>query len=258
VLKDFRWISLCNVIYKVVSKCMVNRLWPVLHDVIGPMQSAFVPGRMVTDNAVIAFECLHVIRSGNEGCRKFYAYKLDLTKVYDHVDWGFLRGVQERLGFSKWVQWVMECVSIVTYSVRFNNVPLEPFKPSHDLRQGDPLSLYLFLFVADGLSQLLQQEIQRQRLHELRINRSSPGISHLLFVDDTLLFVEASENQDQIIKDVLCRFERSTGQLINPSKCSLLFGSGCPDAIKESVAVVLNVHNTTLEEKYLGLPTPTG
>jgi hypothetical protein len=77
-------------------------------------------------------------------------------------------------------------------------------------------------------------------------------------VDDTLLFVEASENQAQIIKDVLCRFERSTGQLINPSKCSLLFGSGCPDAIKESVAVVLNVHNTTSEEKYLGLPTPTG
>jgi hypothetical protein len=162
------------------------------------------------------------------------------------------------LGFSKWVQWVMECVSIVTYSVRFNNVPLEPFKPSHDLRQGNPLSPYLFLFVADGLSQLLQQEIQRQRLHELRIRRSSPGISHLLFVDDTLLFVEASENQAQIIKDVLCRFERSTGQLINPSKCSLLFGSGCPDAIKESVAVVLNVHNTTSEEKYLGLPTPTG
>jgi hypothetical protein len=65
---------------------MVNRLRPVLQDVIGPMQSAFVPGCMIMDNALIAFECLHVIRGGNEGCRKFCAYKLDLTKAYDRVD----------------------------------------------------------------------------------------------------------------------------------------------------------------------------
>jgi hypothetical protein len=127
-----------------------------------------VLGRMITDNTLIAFECLHAIRSGNEGCRKFCAYKLDLTKAYDRIDWGFLKGVQERLGFhSKWVQWVMECMSTVSYSVRFNNVPLESFKPSRGLRQGDPLSPYLFLFVADGLSQLFQHEIQRQNLHEL-------------------------------------------------------------------------------------------
>jgi hypothetical protein len=132
------------------------------------MQSAFVLGRMITDNTLIAFECLHAIRSGNEGCRKFCAYKLDLTKAYDRIDWGFLKGVQERLGFhSKWVQWVMECMSTVSYSVRFNNVPLESFKPSRGLCQGDPLSPYLFLFVADGLSQLFQHEIQRQNLHEL-------------------------------------------------------------------------------------------
>jgi hypothetical protein len=79
-----------------------------------------------------------------------------------------------------------------------------------------------------------------------------------LFADDTLLFVEAYVNQAQVIKDVLCRFEWNTGQLINPSKCSLLFGSGCTNATKESVAAVLNVQNITAEEKYLGLPTPMG
>jgi hypothetical protein len=99
------------------------------------------------------------------------------------------------MGFhSKWVQWVMECMSTVTYSVRFNNVPLEPFKPSRGLRQDDPLSPYLFLFIADGLSQLLQQEIQRRSLHELRISRS--GQVFLTYcLDDTLLFVEASKSQ---------------------------------------------------------------
>jgi hypothetical protein len=138
----------------------------VLHDIIGPMQSAFIPGRLITDNALIAFECIHAMKNGNNNSKKFCAYKLDLSKAYDHVDWGFLEGVLRRLGFhSKWVQWVMACVTIVQYSVCFNNVPLETFKPTHGLRQGDPLSPYLFLFVTDGLSKLIQHETQ-QGLYE--------------------------------------------------------------------------------------------
>jgi hypothetical protein len=90
LLKDFRPIPLCNVIYKVVSKCLMNRLRPLLQDIIALMQSVFVPGRMITVNALIAFECLHAIRNGNGGSKKFGAYKMILTKAYDCVDWGFL------------------------------------------------------------------------------------------------------------------------------------------------------------------------
>jgi hypothetical protein len=86
LLKDFRPISLCNVIYKVISKCLVNHLRPILQDVIAPMQSAFIPGQMITDNALIAFECLHALRNGNNNYKKFGAFKLDLSKAYDHID----------------------------------------------------------------------------------------------------------------------------------------------------------------------------
>jgi hypothetical protein len=104
LLKDFRPISLCNVIYKVVAKCLVNMLRPLLHDIIEPTQSAFTPSRMITNNALIAFECLHALRNGNQKCKKFGAYKLDLTKAYNRVDWGFLEGVLKLLGFhSTWV-----------------------------------------------------------------------------------------------------------------------------------------------------------
>jgi hypothetical protein len=83
----------------------------------------------------------------------------------------------------------MKCVTTIRYSVRLNNVLLDFFIPSRGLRQGDPLSPYLFLFVADGLSKILQYEVERGALHELKICRNAPSISHLLFTDDTLLFL---------------------------------------------------------------------
>jgi hypothetical protein len=137
-------------------------------------------------------------------------------------------------------------------------VPLEPFKPSRGLRQGDPLSSYLFLFVADGLSKLLQQEIERGALHELHVCRRAPDISHLLFADDTLLFMEVKEEQADIINSVLRQYEHGTGQLINLAKCSIMFGKNCESADKERVKEILRVAHIAEDEKYLGLPTPQG
>jgi hypothetical protein len=98
-LKDYRLISLCNVIYKVVSKCMINRMQPLLNDIISPTQSAFVANRLITDNTLIAFECLHSLNHGRQNCKTFGALKLDLTKAYGRVDWKFLESVLTRLGF---------------------------------------------------------------------------------------------------------------------------------------------------------------
>jgi hypothetical protein len=192
------------------------------------------------DNALIAFECLHDIRQGNKQCRNFGAYKLDLTKAYDRVDCVFLEGVLRRLRFhSKWIRWVMQYVTTVQYSVRFNNIPLEAFKPSRGLRQGHPLSPYLFLFVADGLLKLLQHEVGQGMLHELHVCRRAPGISHLLFADDTLLFLEAKVDQAKIIHEVLRKCERCTGQLINPAKCSMMFGAACTNDDRDRVKEIM-------------------
>jgi len=107
-LKDLRSISLCNVLYKVASKVLAGRLKLVLPEIISQNQSAFVPGRLITDNVLVAYELTHYLqnkRSGSEGCA---ALKLDMSKAYDRVEWHFQRGMMEQLGFDRrWINLMM-------------------------------------------------------------------------------------------------------------------------------------------------------
>ena len=175
-LTDFCPISLCNVIYKVVAKCLVNRLRPILDDIISPAQSAFVPARMITDTAYIAFECIHHIQQKKDPAKSFYAHKLDLSKACDRVDWTFLKQMMQKLGFAhRWIGWIMTCVTTVRYNVKFNGTLLDSFALTRGLRQGDPLSPFLFLFFADGLSALLKDSERRGNLVPLKICMHAAG-----------------------------------------------------------------------------------
>ena len=152
----------------------------------------------------------------------------------------------------------MSCVTSVRYSVKFNGVVLDSFAPSRGLRQGDPLSSFLFLFVADGLSALLKQGVETQAFQPVKICSRAPSISHLLFADDTLMFFKANVAQATYVKDALHRYAQATGQLINPHKCSIQFGDSCPLVMQTAVKQVLQVQNSEFEGKHLGLPTLDG
>uniref|UniRef100_A0A8R7VBS1 Reverse transcriptase domain-containing protein n=1 Tax=Triticum urartu TaxID=4572 RepID=A0A8R7VBS1_TRIUA len=256
-IKDFRPISLCNVIYKIISKCLVNRLRPHLDGMISPTQSAFIPGRLISDNALIAFECMHSLSTLKDGRGEFCAYKLDLAKAYDRVDWNFLKCMLSAVGFApEWIKWIMACVTSVKFSVRFNGQLLESFSPSCGIRQGDPLSPYLFLFVAEALSLLLQNACTSGSLLEFKVNRQAPGISHLLFADDCLLFFKGSIEQALAIKNIITTYEKGTGQLLSPDKCFILFGKNCSMEVQVAIMVILCITSEGFEDKYLGLPVP--
>jgi hypothetical protein len=228
-----------------------------LQDIISPTQSAFIPGRLITDNALIAFEGIHTITKSSDGKGKFCAYKLDLAKAYDRVDWSYSQKALEKLGFDpRWINWIMACVRSVSYKVRLNGKLMQSFKPTRGLRQGDPLSPYLFLLVGEGLSKLIQHEIENHGLQELKICRTSPGISHLLFVNDSLLFFKAEHQQALMIKKVLSNYEKATGQLLSTDKCSLLLGNKCDENMGQDISKILNVTEAGFDEKYLGLPIP--
>lgn len=100
-ITKFRPISLCNVIYKIISKVVANRLKRILVVVINELQSAFVPGRLITNNVLVAFETMHCIDQRKKGKEALMAIKLNMSKAYDRVEWVYLEAMMRKIGFHK-------------------------------------------------------------------------------------------------------------------------------------------------------------
>lgn len=209
---EFRPISLCNVLYKIVAKVLANRLKCILPLIISSNESAFIPGRLISDNILIAYETLHSMHSRMWGKEGYMAIKLDMSKAYDRVEWDFLAAVMRRMGFtSRWVDLIMECITTVSYSIIVNGQPVGNFLPSRGLRQGDPLSPYLFLMCAEVLSTQLQQAEQMGLLRGVPTSPKGPRLNHLFFADDSLLFCKASVYEWQVLSNLLEVYEGASG-----------------------------------------------
>ncbi|XP_062021223.1 uncharacterized protein LOC133737733 [Rosa rugosa] len=256
---EYRPISLCNVVYKLVSKVLANRLKSVLPEVIAENQSAFMSQRLIHDNIIAAFEIIHCLKRRGKDSRQKIALKLDMTKAYDRVEWGFLQRMMEVMGFpDRFVFLIMDCVKSVTYSVLLQGAPFGKIKPSRGLRQGDPISPYLFLIVAEGLSALIRKAEREQQIHGVAIARGAPSVSHLFYADDSLLFCDATVTDCMALKNIFSTYEAASGQKINKDKSAICFSPKSPAAIKEACSAILDMQVVPCHERYLGLPTVTG
>jgi hypothetical protein len=258
-LKDLRPISLCNVVYKIASKGLSNRLKIVLPDIISLNQSAFVPGRMITDNVLLAYELTHYLQTRRGAGDSFAAVKLDMSKAYNRVEWCFLEKMMLRLGFhEQWVNTIMKCVTTVKYRIKVNGDLTEEIVPERGLRQGDPLSPYLFLFCAEAFSCLLHAAEEDGDLIGVKVSQEAPSINHLLFADDSLLLLKIDDRSANSLQQILSLYEDCSGQAINKDKSSVMFSKNARRADKQRLMCDLEITKEAHNEKYLGMPVYMG
>ena len=142
----------------------------------------------------------------------------------------------DRLGFDEcWIQLVMMCVCTTSYVVLMNGEPTGYIKPTRGIRQGDPLSPYLFLFCAEGLSALLRDAGMKNKIHRVAICHGGPKVSHLLFADDRLLFCQANLDECLTVLKALEKYEKASSQVINKEKTDIFFSKNTQKHIRHNI-----------------------
>ena len=187
------------------------------------------------------------------------AVKLDMSKAYDRVEWSFIEKVMEKTGFhEKWIQLIMQCITTVSYSMIINGSVHGCIFPTRGLRQGDPLSPYLFLLCVDGFSSLIKDAARNQLLSGISICRGCSMVTHLFFANDSLLFCKATNQECHKLIEILGLYEVASGQKVNAEKFSVFFSHNTPQEKRCEVLNILGPMQDIRHSKYLGLSSIIG
>ncbi|KAA3472560.1 reverse transcriptase [Gossypium australe] len=224
----FRPISLCSVIYKIMAKAIAERFKGVLGKCIDKAQSAFVPGRLISDNVLVAYEILHTLKTKRWGKKGLMAVELDISKAYDRVEWGFLEKMMRKMIFDpKWIRLIMKCISTVSYSVVLNNQAgnwHNTKKTSKESKQVEEALKFHTYYL-----QMTALPLEKRRKGELAF-----------------------------LKRILQEYRRCSGQIVNFEKSSVFFNSNTGFEEKRMVSQLLGVRSSNDPESYLGLPNMVG
>ncbi|XP_074290878.1 uncharacterized protein LOC141617596 [Silene latifolia] len=198
---------------------------------------------------------MHYLNKTKKGTVSYAALKLDMHKAFDRVSWPFLIVVLKKFGFPIfWQNIIWECISTVTYNILINGEPSATFRPSCGLRQGDPLSPYLFILCMEILSSQLRAAAKAGSIHGIKISRYAPHITHLFYVDDVFICCKATPGSFEVLRDLFRFFELASGQMINLDKSFIKFSPNAPPDFKSHMASILKIKTSTCFGNYLGVP----
>ncbi|GJX71997.1 RNA-directed DNA polymerase, eukaryota, reverse transcriptase zinc-binding domain protein [Tanacetum coccineum] len=252
---DYRPIACCNVLYKIISKILTNRIKTALCKIVSPTQSAFIPGRQITDNILLTQELLRGYTWKNGPKR--VAMKIDIQKAYDTVNWDFLECTLKEFEFpQKMVEWIMVCVRSASFSICVNGERHGYFKGGRGLRQGDPISPYIFTLVMEVFTKIMQKKISESNDFKYHWGCKELKISHLCFADDLLVLCHGDLKSVEVVKSALDYFSSVSGLLPNLGKSTVFF-SNIDDNTKEEVLNLLPFKIGKLPVSYLGVPLIT-
>lgn len=233
-----------------ISKVIANRMKPLLPMLISPEQSGYVEGRQILDGIILMHEIIHSLKQNKQ---PGMILKLDLSKDFNKLSWSYIQKMLNAFGFSHmWIRWIMSLLSSSSFSILVNGFPSQPFRPSKGIRQGDPLSPFLFILMAEGLGRLIKHSYFSQQLKGLSIH-NSPAITHQQFVDDNMLYGYPSVQEAPRFKSLLNDFSEASGATINKSKSQIFFFH-TPPVVKTAVARILGFLVASIPSTYLGTP----
>ncbi|TYK11920.1 LINE-1 retrotransposable element ORF2 protein [Cucumis melo var. makuwa] len=215
---EWRPISLTTSLYKVNAKILADRLKITLHNTIAESQLAFVKGRQITDVILMANEIVDYWKM-----RKIRGFvpKLDIKKTFDIISWDFIDFMLTKKNYpKKWRKWIEASIRSVQYSILINGKPYDRINPNRGIRQGDPISPFIFILAMDYLSSLLNLLQEEKATKGVEINRQSLT-NHILFADDILLFTEDNDTSIKNLLMAITLFEKASGLNINDTKSTL-------------------------------------
>ncbi|GAA0167741.1 reverse transcriptase [Lithospermum erythrorhizon] len=254
--KQFRPISLCNFLNKVISKLLSNRLAIVLPGIISESQSGFVKGRVIQDNIMLTQEFIHHIDHTAKGGNVLL--KLDMTRAFDMLSWKFLQLILRKFGFSEtFISRILDCVGNSWFSVLVNGELSGFFPSTKGLRQGDPLSPCLFILAEDyllrGLCSLYSDYPSLAYNTHCKV-----VIPCLAFADDCIIFSNGSKSSLSKIMQLLEHYQSISGQVINTDKSSCLFSSKLSTCRANMILKSTNFRKESMPFSYLGIPIYKG
>ena len=247
---DYRPISCCNVLYKVISKILANRLKKILPKFISTNQSAFVKDRLLMENVLLASELVKCYHKPTVSSR--CAVKIDISKAFDSVQWSFLLSILSAIKLpDKFILWVKKCIELASFSVQINGELAGYFNISRGLRQGCSLSPYLFFICMEVLSKLLNKAANERKIGYHPYCQDLQ-LTHLCFADDLLVFVDGKKSSVEGILQVFKDFAGISGLKISLEKSTLFLAGICED--RDDILAQFPFEIGTLPVRYLGLP----
>ncbi|XP_074305322.1 uncharacterized protein LOC141640417 [Silene latifolia] len=248
---EFRPIACCNTLYKCIAKLLCNRLGDILPEIVSINQGGFIKWRNIVENVLI---CQDIVRLYNrQAASPRCLVKIDLKKAYDSVEWEFLEQILGALNFPvKFTNWIMKCVSTLSFSLSLNGRSFGFFKGKRGLRQGDPLSPILFTLCMDYLSRILAVVGQQDgfRFHPLCGHLK---LNHLLFADDLLMFSKGNAVSIMWILRAFATFSSASRLCLNKDKTEIYFNGVRANTVNE-VLQISGFKKGDLPFKYLRVP----
>lgn len=208
---------------------------------------------------MLAFEINHYIHRKTQGADGVATLKIDISKAYDGLEWGYVELMLQNMGFPQiWIARIMQLVTTVSYSFVREGKVFGEVQPTRGIRQGDPISPYLYIICAEGLTGLLRQYEESGLIHGCKVARGAPSITHLLFAHDCYLFFKARSTEAQSLVHILQRYERLSGQKINFGKSDNVFSPNTGDVVRAEICQMSAVNVKDKPGKYLGMPMYVG